>query len=138
MKDDDVIKKLISSYENVDKIFSDFTILLKFVIYENFGNSIYKLFNIINDNDKFSNIIESVGGSTIDVPTLNEFKSAIILTTIYYYKDIMGYSWKKIEELIPYEKDISLRYGSKLRNVKKTIKKKLNELNNKSESIFEM
>ena len=138
MEDDDIIKKLVSSYVNVDKVFSDFTALLKFVIYENFGERLCALYSVINDNDKFSSMIEILGGGTVEFPTKDEFKSAITLTLIYYYKEVMGYNWKKIEELVPYEKDISLRYGSKLRNVKKTIKKKLNEMKDSDSSIFEI
>lgn len=138
MKDDDIIKKLISVYSDVDKVFSDFTALLKFVIYENFGERLSALYSVINDNDKFSSMIEILEGGTVEFPTKEEFKSAITLTVIYYYKEVMGYSWKQIESLIPYEKDISLRYGSKLRNVKKTIKKKLNEVKDSDNSIFEI
>ena len=102
----------------MDKIFADFSTLMKIVLYSNFGEKISGLYSLIDDNNKFSKLIDVFDGISIEVPNKEEFKSAVSLTLVYYYKEIMGYSWKKIQSLMPYENDISLKYGSKLKNVK--------------------
>lgn len=137
MTESEIKKKLISSYQNVDKIFSDFSTLMKIILNCNFGDKISGLYSLIDDNDKFSKIIELLGGSSVDIPNKEEFKSAIELTMVYYYKDVMGYSWKKIQNLMPYTNDVSLRYGGKLKNVKKIIKRRLNKTENKNDSLFD-
>ena len=139
MNDDKIKNKLISAYNDVDKIFADFSTLMKIVLYSNFGEKISGLYSLIDDNDKFSKLIDVFDGISIEVPNKEEFKSAVSLTLVYYYKEIMGYSWKKIQSLMPYENDISLKYGSKLKNVKKMIKRKLNKkVEDKIDSLFEI
>ena len=65
------------------------------------------------------------GGLSVDFPKIEEFKSSVTLSLVFYYKEILHYSWKKIEQIIPYERDISLRYGSKIKTLSKAIKKHL-------------
>ena len=100
MNDDKIKNKLISAYNDVDKIFADFSTLMKIVLYSNFGEKISGLYSLIDDNDKFSKLIDVFDGISIEVPNKEEFKSAVSLTLVYYYKEIMGYSWKKIQSLI--------------------------------------
>ena len=61
----------------------------------------------------------------INFPTVEEFKSSVTLSLVFYYKEVMHYSWKKIEQLIPHERDISLRYGSRIKTLSKSIKRQL-------------
>jgi hypothetical protein len=138
MNDEDIVEKLLSDYKKTDTVISNYDTFLKFVIYENFGDKMHSLYSLINDNDVFFKIIDFMGGSTVEIPTSEEFKSTVILAMIYYYKEVMHYTWREIEKLIPYEKDLSLRYGSKLRNVKRTVKRKLNESPKSDSSIFEI
>ena len=95
----------------------------------------------IDDKEKFSQILKNFGGISIEFPTVEEFKSAITLALVYYYKEVMHYSWGKIETLIDYERDIGLRYGSKIKKLNKSIKKQLDKVSNsvdKPKEIFEI
>ena len=118
-------EELKKEYLNIDKNISNFTSLLHFIICESFGEKIGILYSIINDKDKFAQILKAFGGMNINFPTIEEFKSFFTLTLVFYYKEIMHFSWKKIEELIVDEKDISLKYGSKIKTLQKSIKKYL-------------
>ena len=133
--------------QNLDKLYStvdnkDVGSLLKIIISENFGGNIGKLYNIINDDSKFSKIINQFSDKTIEFPNINDFTSSIILTMVYYYKEVMGYSWKQIQQLLPYERDINLRYGAKINTIRKKIRKRMDEMkeikDENTENIFEI
>lgn len=128
------IEKLKNEYSDIDETTKNINTLLNLIIVENFGEKISIIYSILNDNDKFSQLLNAFGGMTVSFPTIEEFKSSITLSLIYYYKEIMNFSWKKIEKLIPYEKDISLKYGSKIKTLQKSIRKYLNQ-NKNNENI---
>lgn len=126
-KTEDILKK---EYSKIDENINNITSLLKLILFENFGEKIEILYSIINDNDKFSQILNTFGGLSIDFPTVEEFKFSVTLSLVFYYKEVMHYSWNKIEEMIPHERDISLRYGSRIKTLSKAIKRQLNKKNN--------
>lgn len=119
---ENILKK---EYSEIDESINNITSLLKLILFENFGEKIEILYSIVNDNDKFSQILDMFGGLSINFPKIEEFKSSVTLSLVFYYKEILHYSWKKIEQIIPYERDISLRYGSKIKTLSKTIKRHL-------------
>ena len=118
-------ERLKEEYTEIDETINNVTSLLKLILFENFGEKIEILYSIVDDNDKFSQILNTFGGLSVDFPTVEEFKSSVTLSLVFYYKEIMHYSWKKIEEMIPHERDISLRYGSRIKTLSKSIKKHL-------------
>ena len=134
---EEILKK---EYTEIDESINNITSLLKVILLENFGEKVEILYSIVDDNDKFSQILNAFGGFCVDFPTVEEFKSSVTLSLVFYYKEILHYSWKKIEEMIPYERDISLRYGSRIKTLSKAIKrqlsKKINEVVRKTE-LFE-
>jgi len=126
---ENILKK---EYAEIDDSINNITSLLKIILFENFGDKVEILYSIVNDNDKFSQILNAFGGMCIDFPTVEEFKSSVILSLVFYYKEVMHFSWKKIEEMIPYERDISLIYGSKIKTLQKSIKRHLMKENKDS------
>lgn len=124
---EDILKK---EYSKIDENINNITSLLKLILFENFGEKIEILYSIVNDNDKFSQILNAFGGLNVDFPTVEEFKFSVTLSLVFYYKEVMHYSWKKIEEMIPHERDISLRYGSRIKTLSKAIKRQLNKKTN--------
>lgn len=126
-KTEDILKK---EYSKIDENINNITSLLKLILFENFGEKIEILYSIVNDNDKFSQILNAFGGLSVDFPTVEEFKFSVTLSLVFYYKEVMHYSWKKIEEMIPHERDISLRYGSRIKTLSKAIKRQLNKKTN--------
>ena len=140
MAKNNVEETLKKEYTEIDESINNITSLLKVILLENFGEKVEILYSIVDDNDKFSQILNAFGGFRVDFPTVEEFKSSVTLSLVFYYKEILHYSWKKIEEMIPYERDISLRYGSRIKTLSKVIKrqlsKKINEVVRKTE-LFE-
>ena len=121
---EEILKK---EYTEIDESINNITSLLKVILLENFGEKVEILYSIVDDNDKFSQILNTFGGFRVDFPTVEEFKSSVTLSLVFYYKEILHYSWKKIEEMIPYERDISLRYGSRIKTLSKAIKRQLSK-----------
>ncbi len=115
-------------YSDVDKMYNGLNTIIRIIIQDYFGEKTEALYSVINDKDKFSLLIKVLGGFSITLPTEEEFKSAIISALVFYYKEVMHFNWNKIEKLIPYEKDIGLRYGSKIRKISDSLKKKIKEL----------
>ena len=126
-----VEEKLKKEYTEIDESINNVTSLLKVILFENFGEKVEILYSIVDDNDKFSQILNAFGGMNINFPTVEEFKSSVTLSLVFYYKEILHYSWKQIGEMIPYERDISLRYGSRIKTLSKAIKRQLSKKTNR-------
>ena len=90
---EEILKK---EYTEIDESINNVTSLLKIILFENFGEKVEILYSIVDDNDKFSQMLNAFGGMCIDFPTVEEFKSSVILSLVFYYKEVMHFSWKKI------------------------------------------
>ena len=88
-------ERLKEEYTEIDETINNITSLLKLILFENFGEKIEILYSIVDDNDKFSQILNTFGGLSVNFPTVEEFKSSVTLSLVFYYKEIMHYSWKK-------------------------------------------
>ena len=126
-----------SLFKQSDKFFEANT-LLKVFLFDKFGEKLGFLYSIIDDLDKFCQILDVLGGKSICFPTVEEFKFAINLVLVYYYKDLKHYDWNKIEELMSYENDISLKYGSKIKLIRDALKKNINKKESFEKNIFEL
>ena len=126
-----------SLFKQSDKFFEANT-LLKVFLFDKFGEKLGFLYSIIDDLDKFCQILDVLGGKNICFPTVEEFKFAINLVLVYYYKDLKHYDWNKIEELMSYENDISLKYGSKIKLIRDALKKNINKKESFEKNIFEL
>lgn len=129
MVKNNIEETLKKEYDEIDESINNVTSLLKVILFENFGEKVEILYSIVDDNDKFSQILNAFSGLCVDFPTVEEFKSSVTLSLVFYYKEVLHYSWKKIEQLIPHERDISLRYGSRIKTLSKSIKKQLSKEN---------
>jgi hypothetical protein len=119
----------------IDEVFgkkkeSEMDIILKtlsMVIYENSSNTdtmeLYKLLGMEN----FVKVISLFDGRTVKLPSADEFKENLILSLIYYYKEIKQFTWEQIKEKLPFEIS-GIRYGIKIKNLNNYIRQKLEEL----------
>ena len=128
MKEIKIKNNFSEIYSDVDEMYNGLNTIIRIIIQDYFGEKTEALYSVINDKDKFSLLIKILGGFSITLPTEEEFKSAIISALVFYYKEVMHFNWNKIEKLIPYEKDIGLKYASKIRKISDSLKKKIKEL----------
>lgn len=135
-------EELDKLFQNIKKSESDLLAdILTIVVFNRFNARIGRLYRIVGDNDKFIQILKEFSCDTIKFPDVKEFKDALLLALIYYYKNIKFMSWKEIQAIFKYEKDIPIHYGKKLSCIDGTIKKQLATLLKETpqqDNIFEM
>lgn len=119
---------LKSAYNSTDSLSKDIKTLLEIIIYVSFGEKIGRLYKIIDNNNLFSKLIEEFGNNEIEFPSKDEFTESVMTAIVYYYKEILGYSWEQIQEQLPYEKDMGLRYNRKIDKLGDKIKKRLKQI----------
>ena len=133
--------QLSNAYENKKIKNDNFNSVLKIVIAHYFGTKVSRIYDIIDDEDKFVKLLEEFSDVEIKLPTVNEFKQQITTTLVYFYREVLGYNWETIQKLLPYERDIGLRYNRRINSVNKEIAERLQELKdtqlkNNEDSIF--
>ena len=131
-------ENLKSVYSSTDSFNKDIRTLMEIIIYTSFGEKIGRLYKLVDDDKLFSKLIEEFENNEIQFPSKDNFTESIITAIIYYYKEVLGLSWVQIQEQLPYESDIGLRYARKINNLGDKIKKRLQQIDkNKKVEIEE-
>lgn len=131
-------ENLKSVYTATDSFNKDIKTLMEIIIYTSFGEKIGRLYKIVDDDKLFSKLIEEFENNEIQFPSKDDFTESVITAIIYYYKEVLGLSWEQIQEQLPYESDIGLRYARKINNLGDKIKKRLKQIDkNKKVEIEE-
>ena len=131
-------ENLKSAYTATDSFNKDIKTLIEIIIYTSFGEKIGRLYKIVDDDKLFSKLIEEFENNEIQFPSKDDFTESVITAIIYYYKEVLGLSWEQIQEQLPYESDIGLRYARKINNLGDKIKKRLKQIDkNKKVEIEE-
>ena len=121
-------ENLKSAYNSTDSLSKDIKTLLEIIIYVSFGEKIGRLYKIINDDNLFSKLVEEFGENEIQFPSKDDFTESVMTAIVYYYKEILGFNWEQIQEQLPYERDIGLRYKRKIDKLGDKIKKRLQQI----------
>lgn len=119
---------LKSAYTSTDSLSKDIKTLLEIIIYVSFGEKIGRLYKIINDDNLFSRLVEEFGENEIQFPSKDDFTESVMTAIVYYYKEILGFNWEQIQEQLPYERDVGLRYKRKIDKLGDKIKKRLQQI----------
>lgn len=136
-------ENLKSAYSSTDSFNKDIRTLMEIIIYTSFGEKIGRLYKLVDDDKLFSKLVEEFENNEIQFPSKDDFTESIITAIIYYYKEVLGLSWEQIQEQLPYESDIGLRYARKINNLGAKIKKRLKQIDEnkkveiKEESLFD-
>ena len=136
-------ESLKSAYSSTDSFNKDIKTLLEIIIYTSFGEKIGRLYKLVDDDKLFSKLIDEFENNEIQFPSKDNFTESIMTAIIYYYKEVLGLSWEQIQEQLPYESDIGLRYARKINNLGDKIKKRLQQIDKnkkaeiKEESLFD-
>lgn len=118
-------QELDLAYNECDDLSKEIKTLMEIIIYTSFGEKIGRLYKIINDSELFSKLINEFEKSEIIFPSKDEFVECVMTSVIYYYKEVLGFDWDKIQKMLPYENDIRLRYTRKIKKLENKIKIKL-------------
>ena len=135
---------LKNAYSSTDTFSKDIKTLLEIIIYVSFGEKIGRLYKLINNDELFSKLVEEFGNNEIEFPSKDDFTDSVMTAIVYYYKEILGFDWEKIQELLPYERDMGLRYNRKIDKLGERIKKRLQQIDKnkkidiEEESLFKI
>ncbi len=100
---------------------------LSVVIYSTETNvDIIELFNLL-DLDSFIKIISLFDGRTVQFPTKKQFRNSLLLSILYYYREIKKMEWEDIKKEFPFDIS-SISYGIQIKNLNSWVKDKMVQL----------
>lgn len=99
-KDDTETHKLIQAYSLILDM-------------NNSSRDIVDLFNLLG-MDNFISVVSLFEKRTVTFPSKEDIKESMIVAVLFYYKEIMGYEWPEIKEIIPFEFS-PISYSNKLK-----------------------
>ena len=114
--------------DEIDRIFEVFEIVLG----KNTNNNMSNLFKTVG-MENFIKIIQVFEGRVIKYPTAKELEDSLLLSLIFYYKEVKHLNWDKIREKVPVDFDAH-EYGMKVRHVTNYIRKNLEKIMKEFES----
>jgi hypothetical protein len=118
------IEKALSDKLNSDK--DSIVNILSLVIYSNANNlDIVNLYKNL-DMTEFLKVIDILGGHTVLLPDRPQMKEAIILSILYYYREIKGYNWDKIKSITDFEIN-TIKYGIRIKQLSNFVQQKIGE-----------
>lgn len=135
-----LIKKGIK--EEIDKYFNEARKnvkknlnVLSFFIYsiESPDSDLYRLAQIVDDENTLANIIDYFGGRTISIPDNENFRNCLLLIISFYLIEFENYSWADVKNLIKFpetDSDMfnSVSLGKKMSKIKKKSTKELKQM----------
>jgi len=82
----------------------------------------------------FLDVVAILQGRTIKIPSLEDVREYYTLAVVYYYKEILGWSWKKIKasdvvnlDASLLNKENSISYGIRINQLGEAMRRTLNE-----------
>lgn len=77
-----------------------------------------ELYNLLGV-EKFMQVMDLLESKTIKVPPKQSFKETIQIALCYYYKNVKGYSWEQIKELLNDPEFKSVKFGIKIQQLQR-------------------
>lgn len=77
--------------------------------------------------DKFTELISLIDGRTINFPSKDDFKEAVITVLCYYYRNVQKKDWDEIKSLLGLPELNTIRYGIKASQLEAFIKEVINK-----------
>lgn len=109
---------------------TEVTIVLKIfslIFYHTQNNTdIIELYKLL-DLDSFIKVISLYDGRTVKFPTREIMKNHLLLSLLYYCKEVEGKDWEVIKKEFPFDIS-SISYGIQIKNLNNFIKQKLSEI----------
>ena len=105
-----------------------FLSILTIMMTDKYDEKLVALYDIVNNVELFSTIIDTFSGMSIEIPTKDDFMNTLQIALAYYYREIKKMSWDKIQKEIPYEDNIALKTSKSIVHINKEIKNQLNSV----------
>jgi hypothetical protein len=134
-KEKSLLKDLLSSGYSSEDILN----LVTSVTYasESANNDLYVLSKYLKDED-IKNLIFNMSGRKIQLPTIDDYYRATLISICFYLLEIMGMKWDEVKERMKQENSFifdkyisSIDVGRKISKIKKYVNEKMFEILNK-------
>jgi hypothetical protein len=118
------IKEAFSGKEDVKNQLWE---IVNLVLYENSKDRLLvDLYNLL-DKETFVKVVSLIDGRTFTPPTKRELEETLLLSILYYEKEINEKTWSEIQNEFDFEIP-TIKYGIRIRNLDTWIKQKIQEI----------
>lgn len=98
--------------------------IVSMFIFSKENDNISAIYNEIG-LETFINILGLIGGQDITLPTQERLKDSMLSALCFYYKELKGYSWTEIHNILPFNDINSIKYGRAISKLEKDIVEKI-------------
>jgi len=100
--------------------------IINLILYENSKDRLLvDLYNLL-DRETFVKVISLIDGRSFQPPSKKELEETILLSILYYEKEINNKTWMEIQKEFDFEIP-TIKYGIRIRNLDSWIKQKIQE-----------
>lgn len=129
------LNSLFSEKDKTDSVLIEKVFIFSFLLLKEKENSIsldnwkntFFLFEQLGV-EKFIDLITKTSSKVIYLPDEQDLKESLLLASTYYYRNIMGYDWKQIKDILNLPTLNSIKYSSKIQQLEDYLNKKFNEV----------
>lgn len=129
LKPEDVFEyKIDEILEDMEETEIDIVLkIFSLIFYSTQNNTdILELYRLL-DLDSFVKVVSLFDGRTVKFPPREILKNHLLLSLLYYYREVEGKDWEKIKEEFPFAIN-SISFGIQIKNLNNFIKQKLSEI----------
>jgi len=121
-------KHKLKGHENIEDSLWN---IVNLILYQNAtGTLLNEIYDLFENKDNFVKLITLLDGRIFKSPTKKELEETMLLSILYYEKEIEKKTWKEIEKSYSF-KIPTVKYGIRIRNLDNWIKQRTYEILNK-------
>lgn len=126
----DLSQEIKNHLKNKPNLSLDVIILLVYAIECNQKNDLYLLAKALQEENSLISVISYFGGTSIKVPTVEEYRLYTQIATYFYLTEIMGMKFSEVTEIMKQKgfEVNSISVGKKLSEFKDKLNLKLTEI----------
>lgn len=100
-------------------------VVLRLMLGFNESGSLSELYKLVGLTE-FTKIIDLFSGMTVTFPDREDFKEYVTIAACYYYRKILGKSWKDIKKVLGEENIRAHKYSNKIKIFQRDLENILN------------
>lgn len=122
--------RIKETFKNKEKIDDEHLLwhIVSLILYQNAKDTLLiELYKLFDDKENFIKLISLLDGRTFQSPTKKQMEEALLMSVLYYEKEIEGKDWEEIKSNFDFEFS-TVKYGIRIKNMDNWLKQKINEI----------